>query len=177
VPYELNITYYDAINDPSDPDLEVDIRRFMAANSIMLVDKGVPGIYIHCLLGSRNYLEGVKETGMNRMINREKLSAEEVFKDLSDPESLRYKVSEAFLHLLNVRKEIQAFHHSVERDVLQSDKRLFVIERICKGKNLLAVVNVSDAEIKLPQYKGKTDLISKTLFEGSVGPYGVYFLQ
>ena len=177
VPYELNITYYDAINDPSNPDLEVDIRRFMAANSIMLVDKGVPGIYIHCLLGSRNYLEGVEKSGMNRMINREKLSAEEVVKDLSDPESLRYKVLEEFLRLLNVRKEIQAFHHSMERDVLQSDRRLFVIERICKGKNLIAVVNVSDAEIKLPQYKGKTDLISKTLFEGSVAPYGVYFLQ
>ena len=65
----------------------------------------------------------------------------------------------------------------MERDVLQSDKRLFVIERKCKGKDVLAVVNVSDAEIKLLQYKGKTDLISKTLFEGSVAPYGVYFLQ
>jgi len=90
---------------------------------------------------------------------------------------LRYKVLEKFLHLLNVRKGIQAFHHSMERDVLQSDKRLFVIERICKGKNLLAVINVSDDRIKLPQYKGMTDLISKTLFEGSVAPYGVYFLQ
>jgi len=36
---------------------------------------------------------------------------------------------------------------------------------------------VSDAKIKLPQYKGMTDLISKILFEGSVAPYGVYFLQ
>ena len=69
----------------------------ISANAIMLADKGIPGIYIHCLLGSRNYLEGVKETGMNRMINREKLSAEEVFEDLSDPESLRYKVLEEFL--------------------------------------------------------------------------------
>ena len=84
---------------------------------------------------------------------------------------------EEFLHLLNVRKEIQAFHHSMERDVIQSDKRLFLIERICEGKNLLAVVNVSDDRLRLPQYKGKTDLISKTPFEGSVAPYGVYFLQ
>jgi len=149
----------------------------MAANAIMLVDKGVPGIYIHCLLGSRNYLEGVKKTAINRMINREKLSAEEVSKDLSDPDSLRHKVLAECLHLLEVRKGIQAFHHSVERDVLQSDKRLFVIERICNEENLFAVVNVSDDWIKLPQYKGMTDLISKTLFEGNVAPYGVYFLQ
>ncbi|NQT55838.1 MAG: sugar phosphorylase [Desulfobacteraceae bacterium] len=177
VPYELNITYYDAVNDPSHPDPEADVKRFMAAASIMLTDKGVPGIYIHCLLGSRNYLEGVKETGINRMINREKLSAEEVYKDLSNPESLRYQVLEKFLYLLKVRKEIQAFHHSVERTVLQSDERLFIIERIYKEESVLAVVNVSDDTIKLAQYKGKYDLISKVLFEGWVAPYGVYFLK
>ena len=177
VPYELNITYYDAVNDPSHPDPEADVKRFMAAASIMLADKGVPGIYIHCLLGSRNYLEGVKETGINRMINREKLSAEEVYKDLSNPESLRYQVLEKFLYLLKVRKEIQAFHHSVERTVLQSDERLFIIERIYKEESVLAVVNVSDDTIKLAQYKGKYDLISKVLFEGWVAPYGVYFLK
>lgn len=177
VPYELNIAYYDAVNDPSHPDPAADVKRFMAAASIMLAEKGVPGIYIHCLLGSRNYLEGVKETGINRMINREKLSAEEVYKDLSNPESLRYQVLEKFLYLLKVRKEIQAFHHSVERTVLQLDERLFIIERIYKEESVLAVVNVSDDTIKLAQYKGKYDLISKVLFEGWVAPYGVYFLK
>ncbi|MBU0990142.1 MAG: sugar phosphorylase [Proteobacteria bacterium] len=177
VPYELNISYYDAINDPSHPDPEIDVRRFMAANSIMLADKGVPGIYIHSLLGSRNYLEGVKETGMNRTINREKLPAEELFHDLANPESLRYQVLGQFLHLLMVRKEIPAFHHSVKRDVIQSDKRLFIMERRTEGRSMVAVVNVSDDTIKLPQYQGKTDLIRKMLFEGSIEPYGVYFLE
>ena len=176
-PYELNITCYDAVNNRSNPDQEVDIRRFMAANSIVLAEKGVPGIYIHCLLGSRNYMEGVQETGINRMINREQFAAEDLFKDLSNPESLRYQVLEKFLHLLNVRKEMKAFHHSVERDVLQSDERLFIMERIYREKSVFAVVNVSNDRVNLPEYKGKTDLISKTTFGGTVVPYGVYFLE
>jgi len=177
VPYELNITYYDAINDPSHPDPEADVRRFMAASSIMLADKGVPGIYIHCLLGSRNDLKGVKETGINRMINRGKVVADELFRDLSNPESLRYQVLSKFLHLLKVRKEIPAFHHSVKRNILRSDERLFIIERQYQGKNVIAVINVTDDTITLPQYQGNTDLIRNMLFEGSIEPYGVYFLE
>ena len=177
-PYELNITFYDAINDPSHPNPQVDVNRFIAAMSGMLADKGVPGIYIHCLLGSRNYYEGVKETGMNRMINREKLSEEAVLKDLSDPESLRYQVMNRFLHLLNVRKQIKAFHHSVERDVVvHSDKRLFVMARRHKDGSVYSVINVSDDTVRLTQYEGKFDFLSKTQFSGNVEPYGVYFLK
>jgi glycosidase len=177
VPYELNITFYDAINDPSHPDQEIDVRRFMAANSIMLADKGVPGIYIHCLLGSRNFLQGVKDTGTNRMINREKLSEEGLLEDLSNPESLRCQVLGRYLHLLRVRRQIRAFHHSVKREVLKSDKRLFIMERLYEEGSVFAVVSVSDDSIGLPQYQGKYDFISKTPFEGKVEPYGVYFLK
>jgi glycosidase len=177
VPYELNIAYYDAINDPSHPDPETDVKRFMAANSITLTDKGIPGIYIHSLVGSRNYLKGVKETGINRMINRERLSAEALFRDLSNPASLRYQVLAKFIHLLNVRKEIPAFHHSVKRNIIPSDKRLFVMERWYQNKCMTAVVNVSNDAIDLPQYKGKTDRIYNVLFDGRVEPYGVYFFE
>ena len=155
----------------------MDVKRFMAANSIILVDKGVPGIYIHSLLGSRNYLKGVNDTGMNRMINRERLSEEEVTRDLSNPGSVRYQVLEGFLHLLNVRKQVQAFHYSVERTVLKSDERLFVMERVNKGESILGVVNVSSNTVESPQYQGKYDLISKTRFEGNIEPYGVYFFK
>jgi len=177
MPYELNITYYDAINSPLHPDTKIDVKRFMAACSLMLVDKGVPGIYIHCLLGSRNDVNGVEATGINRMINRERLSAEELSHDLSDPESLRYQVLTRFLHLLNVRKQIPAFHHSVKRDILPSDNRLFIMERWHRERRMVAVVNVSQDTIDLPQYRGMTGRIRNMLFDGSIEPYGVYFLE
>ena len=177
IPYELNITYYDAINDPLDPDTETDLKRFMAACSIMLADKGVPAIYIHALLGSRNNLKGVEETGLNRMINREQLPSEDLFSDLSRPESVRHRVLARMIRLLEIRKRIPAFHHSVKREILPSDERLFVMGRRHEGKNMVAVVNVSDETVALPRYEDKMDHISGRPFNGEVEPYGVYFLE
>ncbi|HKI50289.1 MAG TPA: sugar phosphorylase [Desulfobacteria bacterium] len=176
-PYEMNTTVYDAINDPNRPDNGKDVKRYMAACAIALSDKGIPGIYIHCLLGSRNNLKGVKESGIKRMINREKLSFKTLCDDLSNPESRTYQVLTKFIALLNVRKEIRAFHHSVERVVLYSDERLFIMNRRQQKGDMLAVINLSEDIVALPQYKGKFDRIENSLFDGSVEPYGVYFLE
>jgi sucrose phosphorylase len=73
-PYELNITYFDAITDPAvtATQPETAVNRFICSQAIMLAMVGVPGIYLHSLFGSRNYAAGVAETGRNRTINREK---------------------------------------------------------------------------------------------------------
>ena len=72
-PYELNINYFDALSDPHENEVvDTQVDRFMAAQAIMLSLAGVPGIYFHSLFGSRGWLEGVKETGRNRTINRQK---------------------------------------------------------------------------------------------------------
>jgi hypothetical protein len=42
---------------------------------------------------------------------------------------------------------------------------------------MIAVVNVSDETVDLPQYEGKLDHIRDRPFEGRVEPYGVYFLE
>ena len=176
-PYELNTTSYDAINDPNLPDMEKDVKRYLAACAIVLLDKGVPGIYIHCLLGSRNNLKGMKETGVKRMINREKLSFEALSRELSDPGTLRNQVVTKLVNLIQVRKEIPAFHHAVERDILRSDKRLFIMERKLGGKSSIVVVNVSNDTVSLPEYKGKLDHMRNIPFDGNVSPYGIYFLN
>ena len=176
-PYELNTTAYDAINDPNRPDMETDVKRFMAACAIALTDKGIPGIYIHCLLGSRNNVKGVRESGIKRMINRERLSFKTLCDDLSNPESRTYQVLTKFIALLNARKEIQAFHHSVDRDVLSSDERLFIMKRRQQESDMLAVINLSEDIVALPQYKGRFDRLGNRLFDGGVEPYGIYFLE
>ena len=176
-PYELNTTSYDAINDPNLPDMEQDVKRYLAACAIVLLDKGVPGIYIHCLLGSRNNVKGMKETGVKRMINREGLSFEALSSELSDPGTLRNQVVTRLINLIQVRKEIPAFHHAVKRDILHSDKRLFIMERMLGKKSSIVVVNVSDDTVSLPDYKGKLDYMRNIPFDGNVSPYGIYFLN
>ncbi|GIQ61615.1 sucrose phosphorylase [Paenibacillus cisolokensis] len=72
-PYELNINYFDALSD-ADDDEDRKVSRFLAAQTILLSLAGVPGIYVHSLLGSRSDLKGVEATGRYRSINRENCS-------------------------------------------------------------------------------------------------------
>ncbi len=53
--YELNISYFDAISNPAteEPQL-LQVARFLASQAMMLALAGVPGIYVHSLLGSRS---------------------------------------------------------------------------------------------------------------------------
>jgi hypothetical protein len=154
-PYELNMSYFDAMNDPRTTDDPLAVKRFMASQAIMLTLKGVPGVYVHSLLGSRNNVEGVKESGINRMINREKLQVERLEASLVDARSLRHQVFVNFLHLLNVRKRIAAFHPAGTRQVLDSDKRLLVVSRSFEGESIHVVINVSKDQLPLDDYKGR----------------------
>jgi glycosidase len=176
-PYELNINYFDMINDPRIPNDPQAVKRFMAAQAIMLSLKGVPGIYIHSLLGSRNYYKGVKDSGVKRMINREKLPEARVNAALSDPQSLRYQVLKHFLHLLDVRRQIVSFHPASEREVVDSEKRLLVIRRTFQDKTILVIINVSDDEVMSPDHKGKFNHVTQKVFGGKVEAYGTYFLD
>jgi glycosidase len=177
VPYELNISYFDAISNPNQADDQLAVKRFIASQAIMLALKGVPGIYIHSLLGSRNYYRGVKDSGINRMINRERLSQDVIVSIVSDADSLRNQVLDSFLQLLNDRKQLPSFHPSGTREVLESDKKLLTIIRRYKGESVWVVINVSDDRFTLPEYERKLDLITKKPFDGKVEPYGIYFLK
>lgn len=72
--YELNINYGEALQNPGeDTTEELVTKKIIAAHSILLTLQGVPAIYYHSLLGSKNDLVGYEESGINRRINREKL--------------------------------------------------------------------------------------------------------
>ena len=134
-PYELNITYFDAINDPGDPDLDVDtqVKRFLCSQAIAMAMMGIPAIYIHCLLGSRNDIEGRDRSGIARRINREKLDPARLDEELADPESLRAKVLEGMLGLLGKRQSIAAFHPHASQEVLDLGAGVFALRRTLAG--------------------------------------------
>jgi len=177
MPYELNINYFDAINNPNKKtSVENEVKRFMASQAIMLMSKGIPGIYIHSLLGSRNYLRGVKKTGFLREINREKLQYKRIDREITNKNSMRYNILFNYLQLLNARKRIDALDPYCKEKPIKSDKRLFITERKYKGKKIIVMVNVSEDKIFLKKYVNKNDLLSKKKFDGRVGPYGVYII-
>ena len=148
-PYELNITYFDALVQEEEP-LELKIRKFINAHSILLTFRGIPAIYIHSLLGSRNYTEGVKITGEKRTINREKLSLEKLKGSLNQEGTIRNQVYQRFTEILTKRKEQAALHPNADQEVIDIDERIFAVLRKNKqtGDQLLAIHNISNEKIE-----------------------------
>jgi len=122
-PYEMNINYFDALSDPAGMEPEsLQVRRFLTSQAIMLSLRGLPGIYIHSLLGSRNWKEGVALTGKERTINRQKLNLDELEKALHSPGSLRAKVFKGYGKLLVERSKSAAFHPQGAQRILHFGK-------------------------------------------------------
>jgi glycosidase len=185
--YELNISYFDALSDPhaAEP-LDLQVRRFLASQAIMLSLAGVPGIYVHSLFGSRGHRAGVEHTGRYRSINREKLCRHRLEQALADPASLRHRILYPYLHVIRTRAAHRAFHPNGPQQVLSLHPALFVLLRTAPDGSevLLCVHNVSDSgqslSIKLdtlpfPQAGRVRDLIAGAAFP--VGASGELSLQ
>ncbi len=130
-PYEMNINYFDALSDPAGDEPQImQIDRFMAAQAIMLILKGLPGIYFHSLFGSRGWKKGVQQTGQNRTINRQKLEITGLETELNNPSTLRAQVFSRYRELLLLRSASPAFHPFGRQEILDSGKCIFAIRRI-----------------------------------------------
>lgn len=152
-PYELNINYQDALASPEDSD-EVRIQRFLAAETILLSMQGLPGIYIHSLLGSRNDYYGKSLSGIPRRINREKLNYADLEKAL-EGNSNRRKIFDEFILRLRIRGEHRAFAPDSAQEVQEMDERVFALKRICResGESIEVLVNISDSEVCIADLK------------------------
>lgn len=148
-PYELNITYFDALSDPAEEDDETKIKRFLVSQAIMLAMQGVPGIYFHSLLGSHNWQAGFEQTGRNRTLNREKLDYDQLEAALSDPASHTAQVFSRYTELIRQRIARPAFHPNANQQIIRQvgNDALFILTRTATGgqEQLLAVNNVTNS--------------------------------
>lgn len=143
--------------------MDLQVNRFMAAQAIMLALVGMPGIYFHSLFGSRGWIEGVKQTGHNRTINREKLQVERLKVELADPNSLRAKVFSRYSQLLSARKKSPAFHPHGAQRILDLHPSVFAVERISPDETsrALCLHNVSAKKITFTtEHATATDLFT-----------------
>jgi glycosidase len=128
--YELNISYFDALSDPNaGEDRAVQVARFVVSQAIMLSLAGLPGIYVHSLLGSQSWQDGVARTGRNRSINRQKFDRARLEEELAEPTSTRRQVLDAYSHLLRIRAAEPAFHPQGRQRVLSLDSGVFALTR------------------------------------------------
>ncbi|MEZ5304102.1 MAG: alpha-amylase family glycosyl hydrolase [Verrucomicrobiales bacterium] len=129
-PYELNITYRDALGVPGDEDLGV--ARFLCSQAVMLAMRGVPALYIHSLLGTRNWHDGFAETGRNRTLNRRRWEAPELAALLGDPATSHAQIFGELTRWLMRRQNHPAFHPDAPMRVLDFDAGIFAFLRTAK---------------------------------------------
>ncbi len=142
-PYEINISLFDALETE---------EKFLCAHTILLGLEGVPAFYIQSLLGTRNDLKGVEESGINRRINRHQWAAEELEEELGNPESPHARVLEGLLKLIRLRKNQPAFHPNATQFTLQLGEQIFAFWRqsVDRRQNIFCLHNVSSDELSIP---------------------------
>ncbi|NBF41265.1 MAG: alpha-amylase, partial [Spirochaetes bacterium] len=128
IPYEMNVNYLSAVTDPNVPTSQR-ARAFLASQAIMLAMAGIPGVYVHSLLGSTNWEEGVEQTGVNRSINREKLDYAALVDEINTEGTLRSAVFEGYRRMLQVRAAEPAFHPAAAQRIVEAGPQVFAVLR------------------------------------------------
>lgn len=143
-PYEINVTYLDALSlrDSSDDER---IARFILAHAVLLSFPGVPAVYIQSILGSRNDYEGVERLGYNRAINRKKYTGGQVDRELNNKKSIRYQIYSRLSELIAIRRGESAFHPDGQAIFDAMGEHILKIVRVAKnGERITALFNFSN---------------------------------
>jgi sucrose phosphorylase len=151
-PYEINITWFSALNsEESDEDIAFQVKRFVASRIVAMVITGVPGIYLHSLIGTRNDIEAVTKSSTKRDINRTVISYDSIMETLENPLSKISRINRELGRLIKIRTEKRAFHPNGEQVILDLSPDVFALLRISpeKDQHIIALINVTDRACQL----------------------------
>ncbi|ABM04319.1 sucrose phosphorylase [Psychromonas ingrahamii 37] len=150
-PYEINIALYDALQGTTEGEDKLGFYRFICAHSIMLGLEGIPGIYIHSLLGTRNDYEKLENTQHNRAINRHRWDYNTLKEKLSGHPDHHKNVLSELKHLINIRIKQKAFHPNATQFTLHLREQLFGFWRQSqdRAQSIFCISNVSKNTLDL----------------------------
>ncbi|MBE0401249.1 sugar phosphorylase [Halomonas sp. FME1] len=189
-PYEINITWFEAMRGTRRGPDPWQIARFICSQAIMLSLQGIPALYIHTLTGTLNDVEGVERSGRLRSINRRRWQRSELDLLLDSPSTPTHDVFHTLNRLLDQRRQEPCFHPNAAQRTLASAPELLAVERgpLADGRRLLALYNVTDTPFAL---ENGGEAIIQTLgrhtwqaldsdnpwnVEGALSPYAVRWL-
>jgi glucosylglycerate phosphorylase len=193
-PYELNITWYSALNhDGARESQELQVDRYLASRSIALALRGVPGLYLPGLFGARNDTAAILAGSDKRSINRKTLDEPALVALLQDRDSWVHRVATRLRRLGRRRIGVPAFHPNAPQRILDLGPGIFAVLRGV-GTDLrpvLALTNVTSREQRvhvagseLPGFGGACrDLLSRRMttvketLDLGLRPYEVVWLS
>ncbi|ENR6338706.1 sugar phosphorylase [Listeria monocytogenes] len=158
--YELNINYGEALqNMGEDTTEELITKKIIAAHSILLTLQGVPAIYYHSLLGSKNDLVGYEESGINRRINREKLEKNQLVHEL-ETDTYRQTIFTSLKKLVQIRRNHTAFSPFATQEILDLGPDVFAIKRESEEECIYGIINVTSHNIRKTLAFSGTNLLT-----------------
>ncbi|GAB3672098.1 sugar phosphorylase [Salinisphaera aquimarina] len=185
-PYELNISYYDLFSSGEDYDSDAHIARFICSQAIAMALAGIPALYFHSLVGTRNDRTGVEQTGRYRTINRRRWDVGELEHRL-EADGHHARVFSRLKRLLAVRGRQPAFHPDASQQVIDLGPSLFAVQRRVHEQTLLALHNVTGEPVRLaahvlPEARVRRNVTAGTEISGAsrsitLAPYEVAWIS
>ncbi len=144
-PYEINISYFDALGFPGQPGSNLGVARFLCSQILMMSLQGIPGFYFNSLIGAPNWLAGFEQTGQPRTLNRRKWNEQELEGLLADPHRPANRILPELVRLLRLRALQPAFHPDGGQQVLPLPPQFFGFWRWAPDRNqrILVLANLS----------------------------------
>jgi sucrose phosphorylase len=150
--YEMNIALYDALQGTVKGKDQWNFERFICAHAVMFALEGIPGIYIHSMLGTQNDYQKLANTHHNRSINRRRWHVGALEEALAEKNLHHAKVLSTLKYLLDIRIKQSAFHPNATQFTLHLGLQLFGFWRQSKNRkqSVFCVSNISDQPVVLP---------------------------
>ncbi len=149
-PYELNVTYVDALAPPGHGGDPLHVSRFLASQTTALALRGIPALYLHSLTGTRDWQAGVEETGRPRTINRRSWDEGQLVELLERPDTFHARIFDELVRRVRIRVGQEAFHPDAPQQALDLGPALFAVRRGRGDGAVVAVTNVTGEAQDVP---------------------------
>ncbi len=147
-PYELNISWWSAMEDSSRDAKRFQYERFILSQLLVMALKGVPAFYLPALLASENDIKSFSMTGQRRDLNREKFKSEHLLAVLNNPESNANKNLKYLRNAMDIRSKLKQFHPCSEMKCLSKGRSDIVVIKRGKGpESVFAIHNMTENKI------------------------------
>ena len=147
-PYELNISWWSAMEDAGRDSNRFQYERFILTQLLVMALKGVPAFYLPALLASKNDIKSFSMTGQRRDLNREKFKLEKLSSVFKNPESNANKNLKYLRMAMDIRSNLKQFHPQSEMKCLSKDRAdIVVIKRGIGLKAIFTIHNMTENKI------------------------------
>ena len=147
-PYELNISWWSAMEDSGRELKRFQKERFILSQLLIMSLKGIPAFYLPALLGSDNDIKRFSITGERRDLNREKFKLDKLIIQLNDTNSIASKNLNFLINAMKIRAELKQFHPTSEMKCLTKDRPdVVAIQRGDDNNPIFAIHNITGSKL------------------------------